>query len=528
MIDSVYNFLVYQVDDAMVHPGLSATWVVIVLLLMLGLLVRFFTQIHTTDSIKFTVMSLHRFPVIGQYVHRMITTAYVVTVFRILTSILFILVIATGLFGSPIAERNFATMLTWTIWWSAVVMSVFFAGSAWCAICPWDSIASWLVKRRLWRRGCELTTLSLKVPKYFRNIWPASIIFIILTWLELGVGVTASPYATALLALLVVVLTTISLSLFERKAFCHYFCPVGRTIGAYAGIAPIVLRPINQSICDECKTLECFHGTPEIESCPTFLVMGKMTQNTYCTSCGSCTQSCPTQNIHWQIRPVASEVACASRPHWDESWFIIGLLSLTLFHGVTMLPYWQGWIYRLGYLIGDSGQLLLSFSIGMVIAMSIPIVLYSVCISWLRNRVDTEWKQLFSAMAFSVLPLAFCYHIAHNLSHLLRESVGFWSVVSNPFGIDTLPLSVSDIHFRHMNPVISDNSVFAIQSLLLVFGFGLALKIVRSRILKFDTSEIKQSKSTTLALITLPITLFLTLVLLFSLWLLMQPMIMRM
>ncbi len=77
------------------------------------------------------------------------------------------------------------------------------------------------------------------MPKQLRNVWPALLLFIGLTWLELGAGVTTSPYATALLALLMLVLATVSLSLFERKAFCRYFCPVGRTVGFYSQLAPV-------------------------------------------------------------------------------------------------------------------------------------------------------------------------------------------------------------------------------------------------------------------------------------------------
>jgi len=526
-ITSVLNSLVYQSSDGMVHPGLPASWVALVLVTMLLMtlwLLRSSSFSASTSSSNLVITRVMNFPLIGSLIKKSITRPYVITLLRIITSVVFLLVIAAGLFGTPVTERNLATMLTWTLWWSAVVMSVFFVGSAWCAICPWDAIATWLVRRRLWRRGSDFSSLGLKVPKMIRNIWPAILMFVALTWLELGVGVTTSPYATALLALLIVVLATMSLAIYERKAFCRYFCPVGRTLGAYGGIAPIALRPIDTAVCESCDTLECYHGTDTIEPCPTHLLMGTMKQNTYCTSCGACTQSCPTQNISWQLRPIATEITFASRPHWDEAWFILGLLSLTLFHGITMMPYWESWMQTLAFYIGDSGRLLVSFSIGMIVAMIIPILLYSVSITWLVRFNNTiEWRRIFSAMAFSVLPLAFSYHIAHNLSHLVRESAGFWSVLANPFGTNTVPLSMHEIHLRHMNPLVPDNIVFALQAMLILFGFGLALKILRYRVTTISNGNPSKSK-----LIFLPMVLFILLISLFSLWLLMQPMIMRM
>ncbi|MFV2059091.1 MAG: 4Fe-4S binding protein [Gammaproteobacteria bacterium] len=526
MIDLILEFinsLVYQTSEGMVHPGLSASWVASVIFGMFLLTVRVLQSPSSQQSF-IKVKSVIKIPVVGRFVQSVITRPYMITALRILTSIIFLLVIAAGLFGTPVTERNLATMLTWTLWWSAVVMSVFFVGSAWCAICPWDAIASWLVRRRLWRRGSHFSSLNLKVPKKIRNIWPAIFMFVALTWLELGVGVTTSPYATALLALLIVVLATISLAIYERKAFCRYFCPVGRTLGAYGGIAPVALRPIDNAICASCKTLECFHGTREVEPCPTHLLMGSLKQNTYCTSCGACSQSCPTHNVSWQIRPIASEISHSSRPHWDEAWFILGLLALTLFHGFTMMPYWEDWMQLLAYQIGDSGRLLVSFSLGMIIALLIPILFYSVSISWLRQlHGEKEWSRLFSAMAFSVLPLAFSYHIAHNLSHLVRESAGFWSVVINPFGINTLPLSMQEIHLRHLNPLVSDDIIFALQAGLILFGFWMAINILRHRIFQLQSTSIAQTRW-----LFVPMILFITIVSLLSLWLLMQPMIMRM
>jgi len=519
---SLIQFLVYQPTEGMVHPGLSLIWVVLVLFTMAVMI--FLMPGRVSKNLTHPRLSFQKISFLGTVTKKIITRPYVITVFRIVLSVIFLLVIATGLFGTAIAERNLATMLTWTLWWSGVVVSIFFIGSAWCAICPWDAIATWIVRQRLWRRGSESSSLNLKVPKYIRNIWPAITMFIGLTWLELGVGITTSPYATALLALLIVVLTTISLAVYERKAFCRYFCPVGRTIGAYSGIAPVALRPINKSTCESCKTLECYHGTDTVEPCPTHLLMGNLKQSNYCTSCGACTQSCPKQNINWQFHPVGYEVTYVARPQWDESWFILGLLSLTLFHGFTMMSYWENWMQQLAYLIGDSGRLLISFTIGMILAILIPIALYSLCISWLRKMSNhVEWRRLFSIMAFTALPLAFSYHLAHNLSHLVRESVGFLDVVVNPFGTGTLPLSVQELHNRHLNPLVSDDIVFAFQSILLLFGFWLALKILRYRLSQLTSETINYSRW-----ISAPMIVFITSVSLLSLWLLMQPMIMRM
>jgi len=525
MYESLVNLiqrLVYVPDSGMVHPGLSPGWVLLSLLAMLLLVLR--ASLLQMPAVGSSAgVSLTRLPLLGQRLHRLFNKPYLLLAVRIITSAVFLLVIYAGLFGTPVPEHNLATMLTWTIWWSGVVISVFFVGSAWCAICPWDALASWLVRRRLWKRGREHSSLNLRVPRLLRNVWPALAMFVVLSWLELGVGVTTTPYATALLALLMVVLATTSLAIFERKAFCRYFCAVGRTLGAYGAMSPVALRPVNTQLCLDCKTLDCYHGTADVEPCPTHLVMGRISQNTYCTSCGACAMSCPQQNVDWQFRRVGSEIVHASRPHWDEAWFILGLVALTLFHGFTMMPYWEGWIRQLAYHIGDSGQLLSSFTIGMLAAGALPVLLYVACI-WLVRKLaggQQEYRRIFSALAFSLLPLAFAYHLAHNLTHLVREAHGFWSVVANPLGTGTLPLTMAEMHYRHLHPLLGNDVVFALQATLTLFGFWLALRIARQRV----KSIVVPGKG---SLAFLPILALICLISLTNLWLLMQPMVMRM
>lgn len=517
------NQFVYQSSGMMMHPGLPVAWVEAVLLALLLLAAWVLSKPGYTSHQQRT-MSLVQLPGLGRLVQGVVSQPWLQLVLRLVLVGFFITIIVAGLFGTPVPERNAATVLTWTVWWTGLIIAVYFTGSAWCAICPWDALATWLVRRRWWQRGDVNSSMNIRVPRMLRSIWPALWMFIGLTWLELGVGITTNPYATALLAMLMLVLTTASLVIFERKAFCRYFCAIGRTIGMYAELAPVAVRPVDYDTCAKCKTLECFHGTDEIEPCPTHLVMGRIKQNTYCTSCGACSQSCPYQNVAWRLRSTGAEAIRDVRPHWDEAWFMLGLLSLTSFHGITMMPFWEQWVRSLAVIINDSGQLLASFSIGMFASMLVPVILYTglIQIVYQFGRTGIEFKRLFSSLAIPMLPLAFTYHIAHNLNHLLRESRDLSDVVMNPLGQDTLPLSMAETHFRHLNPLLPENVIFTLQAGLMLVGFWLAVRIMRSRISRLSVN------SSTRRLISVPVLLFLTVITVFNLWLLMQPMIMRM
>ena len=204
---------------------------------------------------------------------------------------------------------------------------------------------------------------------------------------------------------------------------------------------------------------------------------------------------------------------------------MIGLLALTGFHGLTMMPFWPQWMAQLGRLIGDSGQLLTSFTIGLLACMAVVAGLYSLSIvvtRWL-TRTALDFKRCFATLAFATLPLAFTYHLAHNLNHLVRESGGWLQVVGNPLGLNALPLSMAEKHLRHQQIWLSAEWLHTLQAGLMVAGFWMAMNIIRQR---GQTLTVTEQSLTPLQL--LPIIGFTLAMTGFHLWMLMQPMLMRM
>ncbi len=508
-------------DGTMAHAGLPPVWTLTVLCAMALSAVWVYRRQPSAHAPSSAITDWR---LRGAFSRWALSSPWVQTAFRLIVAAVFLVAIAAGLWGSDIPERNLATTLTWTIWWTGVIVVIYFVGTAWCAVCPWDSIASWLVRRRLWRRGSETSSLGLRVPRALRSVWPAIIMFVTLTWFELGWGITVDPYATAVLALLFIALATFSQLLFERKAFCRYFCSVGRTIGAYAELSPVSLRPLKTDVCASCKTLDCYHGTEEVEPCPTHLLMGTLHENRYCTSCGACTFSCPHENVTWRWQPRRVNEVGEQRLNSPEAWFILILVSLTLFHGLTMLNAWDELMRDLTAWINPAGgRILWAFSAGMLLSMLVPVALYAVAVRATQSLLPEErdFKRLFSFLALPLLPLAFSYHIAHNLTHLIRESRGFLQVLLNPFGVDALPLSMAEKHGRHMNPMLPDDLTFALQAMLVAVGFYWALRILQRRINLVTRTPASWRQVSPVLVVIVSVSLF-------TLWLMMQPMTIRM
>ncbi len=526
----------------MTHPGLPQYWALIIWGFMVVLsLWALWGPIAQTNTQRTIILTNIRF--LRPTIRFLTLTPWPLFFLKLLMVVIFLLIIYAGLYGTPAAERNLATVLTWNIWWAGLVISVFFLGSSWCAVCPWDTLATWLVKPGVRLKNKKWigfnNSLLLIPPTFLRSVWPALLLLITLTWLELGVGVTSNPYITALLSLLMIVLATIALALFKNKPFCRYFCPVGRTVGFYSQLAPIELRPIDPQLCSQCLTLECYNGNESIDACPTQLVMGTLTQNTYCISCGNCLQSCPEQNISWRLRPQSHEAIQTARPHWDEAWFMLGLMALTSFHGLTMMSFWQTWIEQLAQMVGDAEPYLLSFSLTLSFSLIVPVIFYTLAIvsthflikkspgSMNNKRFNknsakeniVEKKTLFTGLVFVTLPLAFAYHIAHNLNHLVREGTGLQALLMNPLGTDTQALTMMEKHERHFDMLISQDALFIVQGLLMLFGFWIAVKVLRYRAIHFLPNAGWR---------LFPLYFFIMTINGFHVWLMMQPMIMRM
>jgi polyferredoxin len=466
----------------MLHPGLPGSWILPTTIAMFGIALWGLRARHRTDASEGSI-NLATLPLVGPFVRMLNRSPYPLLAGKLVSVALFLLVVVAGLFGTKYPERNLATALVWNVWWPLVVVSVLFLGTAWCAICPWDALSSWLVRRRWWRRARPHPGLNRRVPRYLHNVWLALLFFIGLSWLEIGMGVTSKPLATALMALAMLVASVVFLVVFERKAFCRYVCPVGRTLGFYARLAPVAVRPVAQETCDRCRTLECYKGSALIEPCPTNLVVGRFSQNTFCISCGNCALSCPHQNVSWRLRSIASEASDQARPQWDGAWFMLGLLGITSFHGLTMMPFWGTWVAGIAAVIGESGKPFASFTLAMMGAFALPVLIYAAAVGWARLAAPRQvsYRALFAVFSFTALPLAFAYHLAHNMDHVMRETGDLLSLFLNPLGVGAEPLSTAERHAQMMAPLFPDEILFTVQCALMVVGFWLATQIARHR-----------------------------------------------
>lgn len=467
---------------------------------------------QSTDRIqktRFNLLSISFF----QYCFRSRSFQFVLQFFPVA---LLILIIATGLFGIQ-SSLNFAPVTTWTIWWSLLIFDIVLLGRSWCLVCPWYAIATWLQRLSFVRRTKEPFKLSIPWPDSMKNIYLAVGLFLLLTWLELGFNVTSNPQATALLAILMTALVVAPSLIYEKMSFCRYGCLIGRICGLYSVISPVEIRAKDPNICKKCKGRACRQGSANGYPCPTDIDLGELSRNNYCLNCTECIKSCPYNNVACNVRPFGAELHATFKPKKDEASLALVLLAMTSFHGMTMTPHWTKFLAGLRATWGISH--LMAFSIGMTLFLALFVLLYAL-FGMALNAFD---KQTLTASAgthyaYSLIPLALFYHLAHNGAHFLREGKAFLVAASDPFGWGWNLLGYTG---ATVLPIASQQFLWGSQVLLALIGFYFALKMcVRIALQRSD-----QIHSQRISVIVISSACFLFHS--FNVWLLTLPMVMR-
>jgi ferredoxin len=453
--------------------------------------------------------------------------------------VVLLIIIGAGLFGSQ--RTNISTVLTWTWWWALLVFVILALGKGFCAICPWEGLASLVTSLSLHSRIKRLG-FEFRWPRPLRNVYPALALFVLLTWFELGWQATSSPSMTAVMAAAMAVMAVAAALFFEKRAFCRYACLVGRISGIYALFSPVELRPRSASVCRTCETVDCVRGNDEHTGCPTHLFPGHLQENTYCTLCTECVRACPHDNLDLNVRPFGADLLEGhKRYRWDEATLALVLLALTSFHGITMTQHWSRIVGALRVFTG-AGELAV-FTVLMGLMITAPLVVFWGAASvskWLASTPSVRGQgnvpayagvgaavtthsavpsgaHILRAFAYAVIPVALFYHLAHNGMHFFMEGQALLPVLSDPLGWGWDLFGTAG---RTYAPLLSLQSIWYLQVALIVIGHAYGVVVAnRIAVQLFDGNAVFRG----LAPFVVTMVLYSSL----SIWLIAQPMVMR-
>ena len=422
--------------------------------------------------------------------------------------------IGYGFWGSSLAPKNPATVLTWIHYRGLVVLVLLLVGNLFCMACPFMGV------RQLARRFARPARFW---PRPLRNKWLAGGLFALFLFAYEYFDLWSTPFWTAGLIFGYFLAALLVDSIFTGAPFCKYLCPIGQFNFVASLVSPFEVSVRDASVCATCKTKDCIRGRDGIPGCELWLFQPRKVGNMDCTFCLDCIHACPYDNVGIQARVPATEL-------WNDAWrsgvgrfsqrwdigtlvvlFTFGAL-LNAFAMVSPVYALESALARILQTRSELPVLGLLFAIGLVIEPAI-LLLGTAWISrrWGGLREDT-WVVL-SRFVYSLVPLGVGIWAAHYGFHFLTGLLTFVPVLQYTFRpwLGTPQW--------HLGPVLPSAALLPIE-----FGI-LGLGWVGSMLVAYRLAE--QEADSAWGRILLPWAALLTLILGMAVWLMMQPMEMR-
>jgi len=390
---------------------------------------------------------------------------------------LMIVITLLGFFDIQDGAKNLATKLTWILWWPGIVITFILVGRLWCVACPFGVLNEWAAR---W------TNAQKMFPKALRNLWFATLSFVILTWADEQLGIIRSPKMTAWLIVLLALAATATGLIYQRRSFCRYLCPITGLQALYSMVSPVELRANQQELCSKDCHQSCYRGSATAAGCPMFEFPMTLDRNAYCNFCFECAKSCPPGNIGLRFRSFGADLWLSVRRSWDESYLALALVGLTTIVTAQMLGDWGKWISGLSRLYPDSIRTLLKPVAYLTLTETLLFVLVTLVLApflgyaaaWAADRsiggTGPGAKKLFVVLGYMFIPVGLAMHLAHNVSHLLLEGAGVLPALQRFFSRYFF-MSAGEPDWN-LSPLIDPTIVYALQMALILTGLLLSIR----------------------------------------------------
>lgn len=206
------------------------------------------------------------------------------------------IIVVDGLFGSQVAPRNLATVLTSIHWRGLLVVGILAVGNLFCTGCP-------MVLAR--DAGRRVVQPRLHWPRRLRGKWIGLVLLVLVLFAYELFDLWELPRATAWLVLGYFGLAVAVDLTFKGASFCKHVCPIGQFNFIASTMSPTQLQVRDVSRCVACRTSDCVKGTYsaaeprrlERRGCELGLFLPAKVGNLDCTLCLDCVHACPHDNI---------------------------------------------------------------------------------------------------------------------------------------------------------------------------------------------------------------------------------------
>ena len=277
----------------------------------------------------------------------------------VVTLAVFLVVILTGLFGTPAGNHNFGIIYVWLVWWALLkLVLVPFLGRFWCSVCPIPAPGDWLQRRGMItpRPGGKLYTYATGLfrktasqarqrapwPKFLRNIWAQNFGFLAIALFS--ALILTSPLVTAH--------HPARCSSWSRSSSaCSSSASRSAATCARSAASSASTARSRRSRCAS-RTRRSARATRRRPATPaatrataarTSTCPQKLETNTLCSMCGECLRTCDRDNIAFYVRMPGTDLLNTRGRRLDEAFNGLMMLAAAFVYSVVLIGP-DGWL----------------------------------------------------------------------------------------------------------------------------------------------------------------------------------------
>jgi hypothetical protein len=319
---------------------------------------------------------------------RLIASPHVTRGLALVTVGLLFLCVIAGFWGNQNPYQNIAPTLVWIIWWVGLAIFSAFVGNLWALINPWWTIFDGVNRLSQAIFGRELT-LRLAYPRAL-GAWPAVALLLGVAWTELVFPRPAVPANIAWFALAYSLFTWTAMAAFGAESWVRHGEVFSVFFSVFARFAPTAPRKRDAS------------GNPGLV-----------------------------------LRPFAAGLLANEPASISMVAFVLLVLASVLYDGLLTTPEWADVERGLTRLLQGAGEFrtIVIRTVGLVAFWGAFLGAYlAVCCAMSRAAKQRSPCAIAQSFAFTLVPIAIAYHLAHYIAFLLIQGQYIIPLASDPLG----------------------------------------------------------------------------------------------
>jgi len=387
---------------------------------------------------------------------------------RAIALVLLVAVMVAGAVGPVSPTQNFATVFVWVIWWVGFSLFTALVVDLWSAGNPFRTFIGEILNiTEMGRREQDLPPATG---------WLAVAGLLFIAWLELASDWSEDPRALVFIIAIYAAVMLAGAAFAGPRSWFETADPLTRLFGLLGHVAPIAARPDGIRL------------------------------------------RLPASGL------IGVQISAAGAV------FIIGLIAIVLFDGMSETPFWAGildWITRSQTLrpwlldLRGAGVDILKLirSIGLLTMAAVSVLLYLGLTLAMSRAVQGAQPlgRIFTGFAASLLPIAVAYHLAHYASYLALAGQLMLPIISDPLGLGWDLLGTAN--HRIDLGAINAEEVWWIAATALVTGHALSVFVAHAEALRLFPERRQAIRS------QVPMMVFMVGLTSLSLWILAQPIV---